>query len=64
MTTNLNYAELMAFKERVEFHAEIASKIMDGEHEGYDGADGARYILELTRDAAKMIAALEELLPK
>lgn len=46
-------------KEEVEFEREIANKILCGEHEGYDGADGARTARRLCVIIADLIDIIE-----
>lgn len=51
--------QLLKIEERVELRRERAEAIMDGD-ENYDGADGARYVLELCDTFDDLIAELKK----
>ena len=52
--------KLESIKEQMDDEGNFARRIMSGESDGYDGADGARAVLALCRSMALMIAELEK----
>jgi hypothetical protein len=55
----MNSERLEKIKEEVSFQIDIAEQILEGEREGYDGADGARYIRKLCIICNELIGELE-----
>jgi len=51
---------LQKIKENVEYREEQAQRILVGDGDNYDGADGARYIRELCRYCRELIAEIEK----
>ena len=52
---------LQQFKTEVEYRKQQADKILAGDSDNYDGADGARYIRDLCKKCNELIAELEKL---
>ena len=53
--------KLNRIKENVAHQAQVAQKILEGDRDNYDGADGARYIAELCQDCNELIAEIEKI---
>lgn len=51
--------DLQKIKEDVEFERDIASRILNGDHDGYDGADGTRTVRYLCSIIADLIDTIE-----
>ncbi len=49
---------LKHIKEEVEWQAQMANKILEGDRDNYDGADGARYIRQLCGYAQELLAEI------
>lgn len=44
-----------------EMQGDLASEILLGQADNYDGADGARYVLKLCQDVSKLVAHIRML---
>lgn len=55
----MNQERLQKIKESIKDYQDEAEKILEGEHDNYDGADGARYILEICRYFDEIIDFVE-----
>lgn len=56
---NMNKEKLQTIKEDIEWHLSIAEKILEGDRDNYDGADGARYIRDLCHHCKALIKEVE-----
>ena len=52
--------QLYKISENSAWERDIATRIMNGDHDGYDGADGARTVLQLCRSISALITAIED----
>jgi len=53
-------SRLKQIKEDMETDEEVAQSILEGDHDNYDGADGARTVLDLCSTISELIKYIEE----
>jgi hypothetical protein len=56
----MNKQQLQSIKEDIIYHLSISEKILEGNRDNYDGADGARYIKDLCHHCNELIKEVEE----